>query len=236
MLAAFKAIFFGKEYRHRSNKQGDLLAVEVYEDLYAIDRSPKFVKHIDSLRRGISLQNVRSGIGARRGDGTLGDLIPGEVTIAVPGYHVRRGPVATLNIGIEVKILNKAMIKQINDRVAGLQKQADYFLTGRDGRARGNPISIALVGLNHADYAVGYEGDRLYKTDGRNHAHPAQEAPIVEARIRQEVVPHYNETIILRYRATNDAPFPFSWVDAAATARDYRASLVRLASEYEHRF
>lgn len=236
MLAAFEGIFAGKIYRHRANNQGDQLATELYEDLYAIGRSQKFVTHIDAIRRGISLANVRAGISARRGDGTLGEFIPGQPTITVPGYNVRRGPVATLDIGIEVKILNKAMIKQINDRIAGLQKQADYFVTGRDGRARGNPITIAIIGVNYADYTVGYEGDREYKTDGRKHAHPAQEAPIVEERIHHEVVPRYDETIILRYKATNEEPFPFSWVDEQATIRNYGASLVRLSAEYEQRF
>ena len=236
MLAAFQGIFSGRIYRHRANNQGDQLATELYEDLYAIGRSPKFVEHIDAIRRGISVENVRAGISARRGDGTLGEFIPGQPIHTVPGYNVRRGPVATLDIGIEVKILNKAMIKQINDRIAGLQKQADYFVTGRDGRARGNPISLAIIGVNYADYTVGYEGDRVYRTDGHKHAHPAQEAPTVEERIRLEVVPHYNETIILRYRATNEEPFPFSWVDAERTARDYGATLVRLSAEYERRF
>lgn len=236
MLEAFKAIFLGREYRHRSNTQGDQLATELYEDLYTIDRSPKYVAHVDSSRRGICLQNVRAGISARRGDGTLGELIPGQMAIEVAGYRVRRGPVATLDIGVEVKILNKAMVKQVNDRIAGLQKQADYFLKGRDGRSRGNPIGIAIVGVNYADYAVGYEGERFYRTDGKKHKHPAQEAPTVEDRIRSEVVPHFNETVILRYKATNEAPYPFSWVDAAATAREYGGCLVRLAGEYERRF
>ena len=237
MLTAFRGIFDGQIYRHRRNTQGDQLATELYEDLYAIGRSPKFVAHIDTIRRGISSKNVRTGISVRRGDGTLGEFIPGQPTFIVPGYNVRRGPVANLDIGIEVKILNKAMIKQINDRIAGLQKQADYFVTGRDGRARGNPISIAIIGVNYADYTVGYEGERVYRTDGRsNNRHPAQEAPQVEERIRREVVPRYDETIILRYKATNEEPFPFSWVDAEATARDYGAILVRLSAEYERRF
>lgn len=236
MLEAFEAIFEGKVYRHRSNNQGDQLATELYEDLYSLGRSQKLARDIDAVVRGISVAQTRAGISARRGDGTYGELIPGQAVLSVPGYAVRRGQVATLDIGVEVKILNKAQIKQINDRVAGLQKQADYFIKGRDGRARGNPISVALVAINSADHTVGYEGDRLYRTDGRKHAHPAQEAPIVEARIRNEVAPHYDETILLRYRATNEEPFAFSWVDKATCIRDYLASLVRISSEYERRF
>jgi hypothetical protein len=236
LLTAFEAIFAGKIYRHRSNNQGDQIAVELYEDLFSLGNSRKFQADIDEVRRGISLANVRVGIGARRGDGTLGEFIPGEAVLAVPGYAVRRGPVATLDIGVEVKILNKAMVKQINERITSLKKQAEYFVTGRDGRARGNPITIAIVGVNHADYTVGYEGERLYRTDGKTHAHPFQEAQTVEERIRNEVVPKFDETIMLRYKATNEDPYPFEWVDASRAAREYAASLVRISSEYERRF
>lgn len=236
LLAAFEALFADKIYRHRSNKQGDQLAIELYEDLYAIGNSAKFRAQIEEARRGISLSNVRVGIRSRRGDGTLGEFVPGEPVISVAGYAVRRGPVATLDIGVEVKILNKAMIKQVNERITSLKKQAEYFVTGRDGRARGNPITIAVVGVNYADYTVGYEKERVYRTDGKTHAHPIQEAKATEERIRNEVVPKYDETIILRYKATNDEPYPFDWVDASLAAREYAASLVRISSEYERRF
>lgn len=236
LLAAYEKLFAGQLYRHRSNNQGDQLAVELYEDLYAIGNSPKYMADVDELRRGISLKNVRVGISARRGDGTLGQFIPGEVVISEPGYRVHRGPVATLDIGVEVKILNKAMIKQINERITSLKKQAEYFVRGRDGRARGNPITIAIIGVNSADYTVGYEGERSYKTDGKTHAHPFEEAAAAEERIRNEVVPEFDETIILRYKATNEEPYPFSWADPASASREYAASLVRICAEYERRF
>src|SRR5690606_16993399 len=133
------------------------ICLELYEDLYGVDRSPKYRNSVDAQLRGVNVQNVRKGVPARRGDGTLGELIPGQIAIRLPGYAVPRGPVATLDIGAEVKILNKAMIKQVNDRIAGLQRQADYFVRGRDRRRRGNPISIAIVAVNGADYTIGYE-------------------------------------------------------------------------------
>jgi hypothetical protein len=43
---------------------------------------------------------------ARRGDGTFGEIIPGEIAIDDPGYVVARGPIATVEIGVEVKILH----------------------------------------------------------------------------------------------------------------------------------
>jgi len=45
----------------------------------------------------------------------------------------------------------------------------------------------------------------------------------------------YDEFIILRYEATNESPFPFSWVNAEQTSLDYAASLVRLSVLYDQR-
>lgn len=82
---------------------------------------------------------------------------------SIRGYQVARGPVATIEIGIEVKILAKAMIKQI-DRVAGdLTKQVAQF-KHRSGACE--PICVGVVGINAADVTTGYEGDRSYRTDG----------------------------------------------------------------------
>ena len=88
------------------------------------------------------------------------------------------GIVATVEIGVEVKVLAKAMIKQI-DRVCGdLIKQVAQFRKGA-----GNPICTAFVGVNHAAYTVGYEGDRSYRTDGKGNRHPIQEAAEAERRL-----------------------------------------------------
>ena len=54
------------------------------------------------------------------------------------GYLVARGPIATVEIGIEVKILAKAMIKQIDRVINDLRNQVVQFKRGG-----GNPICIA---------------------------------------------------------------------------------------------
>jgi len=91
--------------------------MHLYEDLVAIDRSPKLIEAaVHRKDRVLNVQNQRRGVAARRGDGTFGEIIPGESAITDPGYLVARGAIATVEIGIEVKILAKAMIKQI-DRV-----------------------------------------------------------------------------------------------------------------------
>jgi hypothetical protein len=42
--------------------------------------------------------------------------------------------------------------------------------------------------------------------------------------------------LILRYRATNAAPYPFEWVNREATELDYGAALTRISREYDKRF
>lgn len=56
---------------------------------------------------------MRSGIHARRGDGSFGEIIPGSPPVRDPIFEVPRGKIATIEIGAEVKIFAKAMIKQI---------------------------------------------------------------------------------------------------------------------------
>jgi len=48
--------------------------------------------------------------------------------------------------------------------------------------------------------------------------------------------PSFDEFQILRFRATNIAPYPFEWRDYAQTAKEYGALLVRLSRLYDSRF
>jgi hypothetical protein len=179
--------------------------------------------------------NRQHGKMARRGDATFGEIIPGEQAKTETGSHVAQGPVATIEIGAEVKVLAKAMIKQI-DRVTGdLTKQVRQFKRGG-----GNPICIGIVGINAAPYAIGLEGERSFRTDGTKHKHPIQEAAAAERRLLDLAAPDFDEFLILRYRATNDPegrpPFPFEWVDLTLSKRDYGAILTRVSIDYEKRF
>ncbi len=231
LLDAFRAIFEGKQYRHRASNQGDRVARYLYEDLYTLGTSKLLRDRIDARELVVNVQNIRRGIRARRGDGTLGALVPGVVAVVEPDFRVARGPVASVSIGVEVKILAKAMIKQI-DRVKGdLRKQVPEFRQG-DERA----VCVAVVGINHARYAVGYEGDRRYPTDGKGHRHPIQEATEAEKRLRNDVAPEFDELVCLRYEATNDEPYPFTWVNYDETCQDYGAALIRLAGYYDQRY
>ena len=234
-LTFFRHLFEGRPYRHRASNHGDKLALEVFEDIYALGRSEKLNRSVDQRLKGTSPKNMRTGIRSRRADGLFGDLLPGKGK-SFDGFAIARGPIATIDIGIETKILHKSMRKQISDRIQGLEKQADYMSAGSDRRQRVNPTSIAVIGINRADYTVGYEGDREYKTDGSaRQPHPAAEAADIERRIDLELRPVYDEIIVLRYLARNEAPFRFDWYQARIVEDEYAAALLRILVEYDRR-
>lgn len=206
--------------------------MHLYEDLMAVGRSAKFVAAVEHGDRVVNTQNLRRGVKARRGDGTFGEIIPGEKAIVDSGYAVGRGPIATVEIGVEVKILAKAMIKQIDRVINDLRNQVTQFKRGG-----GKPICVAVVGINHASYCVGYEGNRAFPTTGHSgYLHPIQEAVEAEKRLRQEAAPAFDEFLVLRYRATNEAPYPFEWVKYEETRLDYAAVLARIGSQYQQKF
>jgi len=233
LLAEFRGLFEGKVYRHRASNQGDFVAIQLYEDLVAINRSSRYIEAVINRRdRVLNVQNRRRGVRARRGDATLGEIIPGEKPVTDPDYAVARGPIATVEIGVEVKILAKAMIKQIDRVINDLRNQVTQFRRGV-----GNPICVAVVGINHAQMCVSYEGDRPFPTTGRaGFQHPIQEAAEAQRRLREQAQGLFDEFLILRFRATNTPPFPFMWVDYEATRLDYAAALTRISSRYQQRF
>ena len=207
--------------------------MHLYEDLVTINRSSKLIDSIISRRdRVLNAQNKRHGVTARRGDGTFGELIPGETPITDEGYRVARGPISTVEIGVEVKILAKAMIKQIDRVINDLRNQVVQFRRGG-----GNPICAAIVGINHAESTVGYEGERPFPTTGKSgFLHPYQEGPEAERRLRAEAAPQYDEFLTLPFKATNAPPYPFAWLDYDRTRLDYAAALSRISARYQQRF
>jgi hypothetical protein len=206
--------------------------MHLYEDLVAIEKSNRYVLSVENMSRVLNVQNRRKGIEARRGDGSFGELIVGEKPVVDPGYKVARGPVATIEIGVEVKVILKAMIKQI-DRVK--RDLANQVLNFKRKAGSSKPICVGIVGINHADVTTGYEGDRAYRTDGRKHKHPIHEAE--EARQRLATVRDlYDEFLILRFKARNEEPYDFEWVNEKETRLEYGAALIRVSNEYEKRF
>ena len=232
LLDEFRKLFDGKRYLHRNSTLGDFVAMHLFEDLYSIGRSHLFSERVNSQRCVLNTANKRRGVAARRGDGIFGEIIPNEEAIRDSGYAVSRGAIATIEIGCEVKILAKAMIKQIDRVIGDLVKQVGQFRKGS-----GAPICAGIVGVNHAESYVGYERDREWPTDGTSgYRHPIQEASEAESRLVQQAKPSFDEFIILRFRATNRPPYTFEWVDLRETELDYGAILTRIANEYTRRF
>jgi hypothetical protein len=233
LLAEFQRLFENKIYKHRDSSQGDFAAMHLYEDLILVNRSTKLIDAaINRKDRVLNVQNKRRGVEARRGDGTFGEIIPGEMPITDPGYMVARGPIATVEIGVEVKILAKAMIKQIDRVINDLRNQVVQFRRGG-----GNPICAAVIGVNQAESTVGYEGDRPFPTIGKQgFLHPYEEAPEAERRLRALAAPDFDEFIVLRFKATNAPPYPFEWVDYDEMRLDYAAALSRISARYQQRF
>lgn len=207
--------------------------MHLYEDLVAISRSAKLTKAVLTRKdRVLNAQNKRRGVAARRGDGSFGEIIPGETPITDPGYSVARGPIATVEIGIEVKVLAKAMIKQIDRVINDLRNQVSQFKRGG-----GNPICIGVIGINTAESTVSYEGDRPFPTTGQGgFLHPCQEAPEAERRLKSEVASEFDEFLILRFKATNVPPYPFEWASYNETRLDYAAALTRIGARHQQRF
>ena len=229
----FRRLFEGKIYKHRNSSQGDFVAMHLYEDLITINRSPRLIETAISRKdRVLNVQNKRRGVAARRGDATFGELIPGETAITDAGYLVARGPIATVEIGVEIKVLAKAMIKQIDRVINDLRNQVVQFKCGG-----GHPICVAVIGINQAETTIGYEGERPFPTTGKQgFLHPFQEAPEAERRLLAEAAPEFDEFVVLRFKATNAPPYPFEWVNYKETRLDYAAALSRISARYQQRF
>jgi hypothetical protein len=231
LLRTFRGLFEGKPYLHRKSNLGDLVASQLYEDLIAINKSAKLVERVQRHERVVNVRNVMIGKPARRGDGTFGELVPAAVAVIEKGMLVARGPIATIEIGAETKILAKAMIKQIDRVMSDLINQVTQFKRGS-----GNPICVAFVGINFAKQYVSFEGRKRWPTDGKKYKHPIQEAVQAEQRLNDKARSAFDEFQVLRFRATNAKPYPFEWVDLSITELEYSALLTRVSREYERRF
>ncbi len=232
LLNEFRGIFAGKKYNHRNSTLGDHVASFLFEDLHDLGKSAKLSSGISAKTHALNRGNKRVGLSARRGDGTFGEVVPGEPTVTVPGISVAIAEVATIEIGAEVKILAKAMIKQIDRVCTDMLNQISEFK-----RHGGSPICVGIVGVNWANAYTSYEGEAVWPTDGKKRKHPIQEAADAESRLLSRVAPHFDEFIFLNFRASNTPPaYDFSWVDQKKTAKLYGASLVRISRQYETRF
>lgn len=231
LLEEFQKLFEGTKYNHRNSTLGDHVASFLFEDLYTLGRSSKFLAAVNSQDRVLNRKNVAVGKTSRRGDGTFGVKLPHIVAVTVPDHSIALGEVATIEIGAEVKILAKAMIKQIDRVCTDMLNQVSEFK-----KLGGNPICVGIVGINSAKKYTSYEGAKRWPTDGRKHKHPVQEAEEAEKRLVSRVQSAFDEFVFLRFQAANTSPYDFSWSNKVQTENEYGAALVRISRAYESRF
>ena len=230
LLKTFRSLFEGQPYFHRDSSLGDKVASCLYEDLYSLGKSAKLNARVDERSRVVNGRNLTVGVERRRGDGTFGELVPSAAPLPLEGLAVARGPIATIEIGAETKILAKAMIKQIDRVINDLTKQTEEF------RKKGeHPICVGIVGVNFAQQYTSFEGQRTFPTDGKKYKHPIQEASEAISRLEKRAQKHFEEFLILGFIASNQGPFPFSWIDEGRTRLEYSALLTRISREYDRR-
>jgi hypothetical protein len=231
LLGAFERTFKGQPYLHRVSTTGDRLAAYLYEDLYSYcaesTSGGSYVRRLDAADIVLNTLNRVTGRRSRRADGTLGARVPSEAPDRLKERHVAQAPVATLQIGIEFKIVATKMTAQMDRVATDLRNQAHEF-----AQLNSKAIKVAIVGVNHANEYEGHEGERTYRARRAPAAEAAQVIQFVVGRVEKE----FDELILLRYAATNIAPYPFNWVDGAATRRDYSAAILRIADLYQQRF
>lgn len=231
LLQQLERTFRDGPYLHRNSNLGNRIADYLYEDLYDLGESAKFRERVDAKRRVLNPKNVSPGIHARRGDGSFGTPVPGGQTTSVPGFAVARATTAEVELGAEVKILAKAMIKQIDRVMNDLRSQASH-LQEKSPAA----LTIGIAAINFADHYISHEGERRYPTDGSaDSPHPSQEGPKAELRLRA-VEDRFTEFLQIGFRATNEPPYPFELVAPARVENDYGSILIRLSREYDRRF
>jgi len=92
LLDSFKALFAGKVYNHRVPHQGDFVALQLFEDLFRLQRSTLYAKRVQEGTHVVNTFNRVKNKTTRRGDGTFGELIPTEASKKIQNFVVRRGP------------------------------------------------------------------------------------------------------------------------------------------------
>lgn len=229
LLDQFETTFRGRKYLHRNSQLGNRIADYLFDDLYDLSPDSRLRSDVDADRVALNPKGISPGLKARRGDGSFGPIVPGHHPRPSPGHVVPVAPTAEVDIGAEVKILAKAMIKQIDRVTSDLCGQAGHFK-----KKSPDALAVGIVGLNMAEEYVSYEGDREYPT-GQYGPHPAQEAPEAERRLRLDAEPCYREFLVLPFRATNRPPFVFEWVGPDRIRDSYASILLRLVRAYDRR-
>jgi hypothetical protein len=228
LLEAFRRTFAGTLYKHRNSTLGNKIGRELFEDLLALLVSARYTEHVE---RGAGVVNsggrIHSPRAIRRNDSIFGKPPAGVSLQARKGsLSIPEGPVAEPRLGCEVKIIAKSQQKQIDRVISDLEN----FSLRMKSLSR-KCINVAIVGVNQESDYVGYEGERAFRHTLRD-----QEPVGVMAKLKEQLLGRYDELLILRFKATNQPPYPFAWVDAHRVELDYGSALTRVGGLYQRRF
>jgi hypothetical protein len=229
LLEKFEETFRSGPYLHRNSQLGNRIADYLFDDLYLLDAGSKFRRDVDRGVVALNPKGVSPGLKARRGDGSFGPIVPGHAPRPWAGHVVPTAPTAEVDVGAEVKILAKAMIKQIDRVISDLCGQSRHFKTKSP-----DALTVGIVGLNTADHYVSFEGARNYPT-GLYGPHPFLEAPEAERRLLASAEGCFDEFLILPFKAANEPPFLFAWRHERQTQDNYASVLARLLRSYGRR-
>ena len=229
LLETFKTTFEGKFYKHRNPTLGNKIGRTLFEDLLQYEVSIRYKNHVVQGRGVVNLGGkIRTPKTIRRND-SIFEKPPAGEALQPPneGFSVPEGSVAEPRISCEVKIMAKSQQKQIDRVISDL----DNFALRMKSLNR-KCINVAIIGINHESDYISREGRRPFK-----HKLREQEPTTVrEKLLRQLSEKKYDEILILEFRATNQKPYPFHWLDAGAVDLDYGAALTRIGERYQERF
>ena len=228
LLETFKKTFEGRIYKHRNSTLGNKIGRTLFEDLLTHGVSPRYNHHISQGRGVVNLGGrIHTPKSIRRNDSIFGKPPVGEVLEPLnEGFSVPEGSVAEPRIGCEVKIIAKSQQKQIDRVISDLDNFALRMKT-----LNRKCINVAIIGINHESDYVGREGKRTFK-----HTLREQEPTTVREKISRDLGERYDEVLVLKFKATNQKPYPFRWLDPQAVDLDYGAALTRVGERYQERF
>jgi hypothetical protein len=227
LLETFRLSFAAQVYKHRNSTIGNKIGRQLFEDLLTHRVCAAYVADVQNGRgvvnSGGSILTPRQ---IRRNDSVYGCPPAGaELEPIREGFNLLEGPVAEPRIGCEVKIIAKSQQKQIDRVVSDLEN-----FVRRMNELNRNCINLAVVGINHETNYVGHEGERSFR-----HLLRANEPKMVHAKLKI-LLESYDEVLVLRFRATNQEPYPFRWLSDKEVNLDYGAVLTRIGEAYQRRF
>lgn len=228
LLEAFRTTFAATVYKHRDSTLGNKIGRELFEDLLIHEASPRYREDINR-RAGVvnSGDRIVTPKPIRRNDSVFGRPPAGApVNLPDEGFSIREGSVAEPRIGCEVKIIAKSQQKQIGRVISDL----DNFALRMKSLSR-KCINVAVVGVNQESDYAGHEGERVFRHRLRD-----EEPSVVVAKLREHLLARYDELLIFRFKATNQPPYPFTWVDVRQAELDYGAAMTRVGDLYQRRF